>query len=132
MLLLWVCYCWRKFLMFQFGQLMFKRVKSEWSNPCRPISTRFDKHGTSILHNYVPLEIWWINFWNCELACWVVGLLVYNQCKPIFLGYINLSLGQTIGPHGQVLWKWKWHLQWLIVGLCILVEHHVTSIHQLF
>jgi hypothetical protein len=32
-------------------------VKLEWSDPCRPISSRFDNHGTSILHNYVPLEI---------------------------------------------------------------------------
>lgn len=38
-----------------------KRMKLEWFDPCRPISSRFDNHGTSILHNYVPLEISWIN-----------------------------------------------------------------------
>jgi hypothetical protein len=43
--------------MCQFGQLMFKKVKSEWLDPCGHISSRFDNHGTSILHDYVQLEI---------------------------------------------------------------------------
>jgi hypothetical protein len=47
--------------MCQYGQLMLKRVKSELSDPCRPISSRSDNHGISIFHDCVTLEICWIN-----------------------------------------------------------------------
>jgi len=36
-LLLWVSWCLGKLLICQYGQLMLKRVKSERSDPCKPI-----------------------------------------------------------------------------------------------
>jgi hypothetical protein len=49
--------------MCQLGQLMLKRMKLEWSDPCRPIRSKF--HKTSFFKDCTPSPNCKMNLWSC-------------------------------------------------------------------